>query len=119
MDKAQAKQLAINLSVALVIIILALMPFHAFLTVWTGSLIGHYTALRLWKEVLLLIISLCSVFIVLTDKKLKSTLINSWIIRLIIIFFAIELIWGLIAHSYGDVNTKALLYGWLSDCRYL
>ncbi len=119
MNNARAKQLAINLSAALIIIILVLIPFHAFLTVWMSSLIGHYTALRLWKEFLLVIILLCSAFIVLTDKKLRKILINSWLIRLILIFFVIELIWGLIAHSNGGDNTKALLYGWLSDCRYL
>lgn len=119
MDKTRVQQLATYLSAALIIIILALIPFHAFLTVWLSSLIGHYTALRLWKEVLLVIISLLSVFIVITDKKLRKALINSWLIRLILIFFVIELIWGLISHSSGNVNTKALLYGWLSDCRYL
>jgi hypothetical protein len=119
MENARAKKYAINLSAALIIIILALIPFHAFLTVYLSSLIGHYTALRLWKEVLLAIILLCSAFIALTDKKLAKVLINSWLIRLILTFFVIELVWGLIAHYSGGDNTKALLYGWLSDCRYL
>ena len=74
MNNARAKQLAINLSAALIIIILALIPFHAFLTVWMSSLIGHYTALRLWKEFLLVIILLCSAFIVITDKKLRKSI---------------------------------------------
>ena len=34
-------------------LIILLMPFHAFLTVWIASGVDHYTAVRLWKEALL------------------------------------------------------------------
>ena len=40
----------------LVAVVITLEPFYAFLTVWGSSLIGHYTVLRLWDDVLLLVL---------------------------------------------------------------
>jgi hypothetical protein len=36
------------------LVLLALMPFHAFLSVWLGSLTGYQAVIQSWKEVLLL-----------------------------------------------------------------
>ena len=36
--------------------LLALMPFHAFLSVWFGSLIGHQSLIQAWKEGLLVVV---------------------------------------------------------------
>ncbi|MBX4197063.1 hypothetical protein KW801_00720, partial [Candidatus Saccharibacteria bacterium] len=46
----------------LVVAILILLPFHAFLTVWLSSGLDHYTLLRLWKEFLLLPIALGALY---------------------------------------------------------
>jgi hypothetical protein len=47
----------------LVVVVLVAIPFHAFLSVYLSSFVGHYTALRLWKEALLaLVIGLVCVF---------------------------------------------------------
>lgn len=43
-QKPQGSKLAIILANT-VAVVLVLMPFHAFLTVWLSSLFGHYTAL--------------------------------------------------------------------------
>jgi len=115
----KTKTLKITIPVTLIIIILALIPFHAFLTVWLSSLIGHYTALRLWKEYLLAILVLFSLYFIIKDKEVRDLFRHFRVIQLIILFLVIELIWGIVARRKGDVNTKALLYGWLSDTRYL
>lgn len=38
------------------LVLVALMPFHAFLSVWLGQITGHQTAIQAWKEVLLLLL---------------------------------------------------------------
>ncbi|TAK89745.1 O-antigen ligase domain-containing protein [Patescibacteria group bacterium] len=38
------------------VLIVAIMPFHAFLSVWLGSLFGHQAAWQSWKELLTLIL---------------------------------------------------------------
>ena len=45
----------LSFTLSLLTLIMALLPFHAFLTIWLSTFVGHYTALRLWKEVLTLI----------------------------------------------------------------
>ncbi|HEY1645591.1 MAG TPA: O-antigen ligase family protein [Candidatus Saccharimonadales bacterium] len=115
----RVKQLAVYVPAVLIVVILALIPFHAFLTVWASSLVGHYTLLRLWKEFLVAICILGTLYIFFTDRKIRELFYYSRLIQLIILFLLVELIWGVVARQSGSVNTKALLYGWLSDCRYL
>ncbi|MGB4795966.1 MAG: O-antigen ligase family protein [Candidatus Saccharimonadales bacterium] len=38
--------------------VLAVVPVHALLTVWASTVVGHYTLLRLWPEVVVLSLSL-------------------------------------------------------------
>ncbi|MEI9913731.1 MAG: O-antigen ligase family protein [Candidatus Saccharibacteria bacterium] len=119
MDKADIKKLSIYIPACLILLIFALIPFHAFLTVWGSSLFGHYTAIRLWKEYLLVVCVLGAAVIFSTDRKVRELFYRSKLIQLILVFLVIELVWGTFSYNAGDVNTKALLYGWLSDTRYL
>src|SRR6202021_3034894 len=112
------KELSIYIPAVLIILILALVPFHAFLTVWLNSLVGHYTALRLWKEYLLAICLFFAGYFLIVDSNVRQLFYYSRLIQAILVFFVIELVWGIVAYIHGSVNAKALLYGWLSDCRY-
>ena len=42
----------------LVACVLVIVPFHAFLTVWASTVLGHYTLLRLWPECGMLLLSM-------------------------------------------------------------
>ncbi len=99
--------------------ILLLVPFHAFLTVWVSSLIGHYTALRLWKEALLLICVTGVVYLVLTDHKIRSHTLSRRLVWLILGYTLLNLVWGLLAYNQHDVSTKALGYGLIINLRFL
>lgn len=44
--------------VVLVACVLVIVPFHAFLTVWASTVLGHYTLLRLWPECGMLLLSM-------------------------------------------------------------
>lgn len=100
-------------------IILLLIPFHAFLTVWLSSLIGHYTGLRLWKEFLLVPIVIGALYVSLSDKALSRRLWSSWLARLITVYSAVILICGLTALASHSVSPKAMWYGILADLRFL
>lgn len=104
---------------ALAAIIIALLPFHAFLTVWLSSLAGHYTLLRLWKEFLLVPIVLAALHLLLKDVALRKRLFSAWLVRLIFIYTLLLLICALVAFSRHDVSAKAMWYGLLVDLRYL
>jgi hypothetical protein len=102
----------------LTIVVFLLMPFHAFLTVWGASLVGHYTALRLWKEVVLAVCVLGVLYLIATDHKIRSHTLTRRLVWLILAYTALTVAWGLLALNQHDVNAKALGYGLISDLRY-
>jgi hypothetical protein len=117
--KASALKYAILSGVvSLVTIILLLMPFHAFLTVWLASALGHYTALRLWIEVVFLVCGIGVLLLVAMDTKIRTHTLPRRLVQLIIFYFVVELLWGLIAYKKHDVSAKALGYGLIVDLRF-
>ncbi len=99
-------------------LILLLMPFHAFLTVWISSLTGHYTALRLWKEAILLIIGLGTLLLIAIDHKIRSHTLTRRLVWLIFLYVSLNVLYGLFVYSRGDVSLKALGYGLIVDLRF-
>jgi hypothetical protein len=99
-------------------LIFFLMPMHAFLTVWGASIIGHYTALRLWKEALLALCLIGVVLLLLFDQKIRSHTLPRRLVQIILAYCLLNIIWGLLAYSEHDVTLKALGYGLISDLRY-
>lgn len=100
-------------------LILMLMPFHALLTVWGYSLIGHYTALRLWKEVLLALSVIGILYLLLTDQKIRTHTLSRRLVWLILLYMLLNVIWGLLALNQHDVTAKALGYGLIVNLRFL
>jgi O-antigen ligase len=117
--RASALKYALLLTMAnVVMLILLLMPLHAFLTVWGASLIGHYTALRLWKEGLLLLACVGLVYLVIMDRTIRGNTVTRLLVWLILIYCLINLVWGLVAYQRHDVDLKALGYGLIVDLRF-
>jgi hypothetical protein len=100
-------------------LIIILVPFHAFLTVWLSSLAGHYTALRLWKEFLLVPIVIGSLYLLVRDKTLAKKFLSLKLVWLIAAYFVLLLISGIAAAATHNVTSKAMLYGLLVDSRFL
>lgn len=101
------------------ILILFLMPFHALLTVWAHSLFGHYTALRLWKEVLLALSAAGALYLMITDHKIRFHTLSRRLVWLILLYMLLTVVWGLLALNQHDVTLKALGYGLIVNLRYL
>lgn len=103
----------------LIILILLLMPFHAFLTIWGASLFGHYTALRLWKEAVLAVCIIGSLFLLITDHKIRSHTLTRRLVWVILSYMLLTVVWGLLALNQHDVTAKALGYGLVVNLRFL
>ena len=99
--------------------ILVLLPFHAFLTVWLASAIDHYTLLRLWKELLLIVISAGSLYLLIKDKDLQQRFLSSRLVQLIGVYFLILFLWSVVAYVLDKVTFKAMGYGLTVNLRYL
>jgi hypothetical protein len=98
--------------------IIMLVPFHAFLTVWAASNFGHYTAFRLWKEALLLVLIAGALALIAMDQKIRSETMTRRLVWLVIAYAFVQLFWGLIAFSGHSVTFKALGYGLISNLRF-
>lgn len=97
--------------------ILALVPFHAFLTVWLSSLGLSYTALRLWSAGVLAVLVGCMVLWLVCDAKLRAWAAQSYLIQLIALFVAINVVMGLRGLVLGTVSTEAFWFGLLLNVR--
>src|SRR5665213_1787649 len=86
---------------AIITVILVLVPFHAFLTVWASSNFGHYTAWRLWDEVLLMVVMVLAIVLCFWCGAWKS-IRQLHVFWLIMAYAALELTIGLVAYLKHD-----------------
>lgn len=112
------KSKILSLSAWLAALILVLMPFHAFLTVWVSSQTGHYIALRLWKEALLILLVALTVYLFVIFKD-KLTDLDNKLLWLIAGYVVINLVWGAVSYSKKNVDLKALVYALIANLRFL
>jgi O-antigen ligase/polysaccharide polymerase Wzy-like membrane protein len=103
----------------LVGVVLAGVPFYGFLTVWGNSLIGHYTALRLWDDALLLLLFGIACWWLAKDRELLSWLAHSLLFRLILAYCMLTILLGFVALAKGEVTGKALEYGLRVNLRFV
>jgi hypothetical protein len=106
-----------NIANGLAAVVLVGVPFHAFLTIWGSTIVGHYTALRLWDDVGLLALFGISVYWLVRDKLLREWFTGSLLVRLILAYAGLTLLLGLVSWAKGDVTPKALAYGVLVNLR--
>lgn len=102
-------------------LMIALLPFHAFLTVWGSQLVGHYTLLRLWKEFLLLGLLLASLLMVVRSGRVAAQLrsLRRSLAGPIWLYVILVVVCGAVAYLGHDVTRKAVAYGVLLDTRFL
>jgi len=103
----------------IVMMVLVLVPFHAFLTVWGSKFVGHYTLLRLWDDAaLLLLLGIATIWLV-KDEEIREWFAGSLLVRLIVGYAGLSLLLSLVSLAKGDVAPKALAYGLLINLRFL
>lgn len=97
--------------------IVALIPLHAFLTVWAANIVGHYTTMRLWKEFLLIPLTLAALWMAWRRQTLRQQLLGSWLFRCIVAYILVTLLLGIVALKQHEVNKSALAEGLIIDLR--
>jgi hypothetical protein len=107
-----------NVANWLIAVVLVGVPFHAFLTIWGSAIVGHYTALRLWDDLALLVLLGISLYWLVREKTLREWFAGSLLVRLIVAYAGLTILLGLVAWAKGDVTPKALAYGVLVNLRF-
>jgi hypothetical protein len=106
-------------SAALIAVILVFVPFHALLTVWAASGLGHYRLIRLWPEFLLLVLAALALVVLLVDRKLWRKLEIRWLFWAILAYFVLTVVLGFLAIAKQQVNFLAFGDGLILNLRFL
>ena len=109
----------VNIVQVVILAILLILPFHEFLTTWLASNFGHIDLFRIWKEVVLIIISPIVIYLALINQKLRSWLIRDKLVLLILFFSLIVVVLGVVGYHMHHVNASALEAGLIIDLRFL
>ncbi len=103
----------------LVAVTLVLVPFHAFLTVWTSTIVGHFLLLRLWDELTLGLLALAVLYWLIHDPELRRRFVSNKLVRIIIVYAGVTLLLGCVAIIRHAVTPMALGYGLIINLRFL
>ncbi len=101
-----------------VAVVLAVVPLQAFLAVWGTKLGGNYTLLRLMPEYVLL----CLVLWLLASGGVRSAwraLRSHGPAWLIVLYLALNLLYGIVTVSFRNGDVQAAAYGLLLNTRHV
>ncbi|HLB66351.1 MAG TPA: O-antigen ligase family protein [Candidatus Saccharimonadales bacterium] len=109
----------VQVSAATIGLMFLLLPLHAVLTTWAGANLGHIDLFRIWKELLLMPLTLGILWLVVKDKELRKSLLSNKLIWLIAAYSLLHVAVGLFALQNNNVNEEALIYALLINLRFL
>jgi len=99
--------------------ILAALPFHAVATTWLGSNVGHLDLVRIWKEILLILMVPPTLFLVWRSRELTDWFKKDWVVKLFILYIVLHLALGAWALARGEVNKTAYVYALIINLRFI
>lgn len=89
------------------LVLIVLLPFHAFISTWGGTAIGPLSVWKSWKEVLLATLVLIVTIQAFLDPKMFKHFWGSWITKLIVAYGVWHVIITLLVGNQAD----ALAFG--------
>lgn len=95
----------------LVAVIIALVPFQGFLTVWGASLGANYTLIRMWDDLVLGVLFLVCLAWYVRDSQLRERLHNSYVALTVVTFILIQVCFALRGFALGQVGASAMVLG--------
>lgn len=98
--------------------IIILMPFQALLSTWLGSNTGHLDLVRIWKEILIVLMLPAAAWLAWRSPPLKRSM-SSDLFKLIGLYIILHLLLGFIAIFDHRVTTSALIYSLIVNLRFL
>lgn len=99
--------------------IMVLVPFHAVFTTWLGSNFGHMDLFRIWKELLLVPVTLACIWLVYGNEKQRKHWNKNKLVVLILAYTLLNIVAGCIAFAQDKVTDKALIFALLINVRFL
>ncbi len=98
-----------------VVLIVALMPVHAFLSTWLGTSIGPLLVWKSWKELLLVALLPAVLWYMVLRPDIGRTLWSRWVNRLILAYSVLQI--GL--SFVSTASAQAVIAGLMMNLRFL
>ncbi len=98
-----------------ILIIVAIMPFHAFLSVYLGSLIGHQQIIQAWKEVLIVGLGVLAMICMIGYPVLRRSLMRP-VNFAVAGFVAVSLLTSLV---HSGTTQSSFWFGAKTDLEFL
>ncbi len=95
-------------------VIVAIMPFHAFLVTWIGSSLGHRSLIQGWKEALLVILGLLAI-ILLWRASAKRRRLNQSVVYWVLASIGL----GLLVTAIARPSFATAIFGLKTDDEFL
>ena len=108
-----------NIARWVVTAILAIVPFHAFLTVFGASLGANYTALRLWSAGALCVLVALELYWFWRDKELRQWLFQNYLVRVVVLFILLQGLFAIRGVFFGYVDRSSAIVGLWLNIRYV
>lgn len=99
------------------VIILALMPFHAFISTWGGVSVGPLWLWKSWKELLLVALVIPTLAWLITQPRVLRELIKKHLVQALLIYLAISAVVAVVYWRSNGVD--AVSAGLAMNLRYL
>ncbi|HEX6462210.1 MAG TPA: O-antigen ligase family protein [Candidatus Saccharimonadales bacterium] len=112
---ASLSRLVVGFMGLTVVVIITLMPYHAFLSTWLGTQIGPLLLWKLWKEALLLLAVVVAAGFGVARPSLAKQLLKSPLTLLILAFTALHFLLALLYRQ----PVEPTLAGLMTNLRFL
>lgn len=97
--------------------VLVIAPFYLTLAIWIASDIHHLDLFKIWKELVLVIMSLVIIVFLTIQQDLAKRILRSRLVKLIIVYIILILLIGMYDLLTHRVSRSAVIYGLLIDIR--
>lgn len=113
--RRQLESRLLGLMSAIVILVVILMPFHAFISTWLGTSIGPLLVWKSWKEILLVGLAPFVIWYLYLRPDIFRTLWRRWVNKLIVLYTVLHIALSFISTA----SSQAILAGLMMNLRFL
>ncbi len=99
--------------------VFVLLPIWTLLGAWAGSNFGHIDSWKLLPDLIVFAIAIPAIWLGLRHAETKRFLMESWLVKLYILYILLHISLGIWALKHETVNSSALIAGLVINLRFI
>ncbi|HVI69017.1 MAG TPA: O-antigen ligase family protein [Magnetospirillaceae bacterium] len=109
MARARIDTILVQSVTGVFLIILGLLPFHAFLSTWGGSAIGPLLVWKSWKEIVIALLVPLVVWLCVRRPDITRAIWGRWYNKLIALYAVLTIVFTICSTALGEASIAGLL----------